>query len=542
MKAPHNHTTAGKVVLLLATAILPVTAFPASPGEPINLWAHAPKLNDIIFSSPAIGPSGTVVFGTKNDDNFNPSGNVYGYNPKGSIKWKYPLTTGPDWFEGSPAISADGTAYIGCWNNYLYAIDVESDFVGNEFWRFNASTPASAGGQNFDGAIIASPTIGPDGTVYVGSMNGFIFAIDANGQEIWDTDMLSPVLAGAVLNEAADTLYFGDGDGNFHALDAVNGEVLWTYSVPPEHDLINRPEERGIEATPVLDGQGNILFSSVNGYLYMLSPDGVLKSTYAASDSILSSPVIDADGKIYFSSRDTYLYCLQVSTEGVLDILWELSIGDVLYSSPAIDDTGRVIVAAYSGGSTSGDTTSVYCFDGDGQSQWQPVEIPTLNDSSINISPDGTFYIGGYDGNMYKFQGFAPLAMEGWPRQAASRRQTGLVADIQAIDLYDYFPDITESLGGLSLVPWFGAGWIEATQLPDIEHIDHGKLYVAYSDASGIIFWDYLLGRWLVAFRSHPNYLWDSRSGCWLYHAEGTSVDTERWFFDFSIRDWVTVP
>lgn len=527
--------TFGKAAVMLIPVLLSGSMLSGNPGDPVNLWSNAFSLvNQAIFSSPAIGPSGTVVFGTR-DAAGGQSGNVYGFNPDGTIKWKYPfLTSGPDWFDSSPAIARDGTVYIGCWNNYLYAIDNGS---GNELWRFNASVPASGGGSSFDGAIVASPAIGPDGTIYVGSMNGFVFAIGTDGLERWDTDILSPVLAGAVLNPAGDTLYVGDDNGRLHAVDTATGQVLWSFDIPPEHDLSFRLEERGIEATPAIDAQGNILFTSVNGYLYSLSPDGMLQTAYAASDSALSSPVIDAEGRIYFSSRDNRVYCLQVSTEGLLDILWDAEVGEVLYSGAAIDDAGNIVLAAY-----SGTGTSIYCYNAAGQQLWSPIQIPTVNDSSINISPDGAFYVGGYNGRMYKFEGNGPLAMAGWPRQGASRRQTGKRSDIYSLELIDYFPDITEDFGIRSYVPWFGLGLIEEIDLPDIGHIDHGKIHIAYSDSTGIILWDYDLLRWLIAFRNHPNYLYDIHAGRWLYHVAGTSVGTGRWFYDFTLKDWIEAP
>ncbi|MBT7853861.1 MAG: PQQ-binding-like beta-propeller repeat protein, partial [Opitutae bacterium] len=57
--------------------------------------------------------------------------------------------------ESSPAIGSDGTVYVGSWDNKLYAINGNS---GVKLWEFEMG-----------GFVYSSPAIGPDGTVYVGS-------------------------------------------------------------------------------------------------------------------------------------------------------------------------------------------------------------------------------------------------------------------------------------------------------------------------------------------------------------------------------------
>ena len=64
----------------------------------------------------------------------------------------------------SPAIGPDGTVYIGSADKKLYAINGKS---GVKLWEFET------------GDIIwsSSPAIGSDGTVYVGSMDSKLYAI-----------------------------------------------------------------------------------------------------------------------------------------------------------------------------------------------------------------------------------------------------------------------------------------------------------------------------------------------------------------------------
>ena len=62
------------------------------------------------------------------------------------------------WVGSSPAIGSDGTVYVGSWDNKLYALNGKS---GVELWEFETGS-----------VVYSSPAIGSDGTVYVGSLDG----------------------------------------------------------------------------------------------------------------------------------------------------------------------------------------------------------------------------------------------------------------------------------------------------------------------------------------------------------------------------------
>ena len=60
-------------------------------------WAYT--TGDSVWSSPAIGSSGTIYVGSYD-------GKLYAINPNGSFKWAY---AAGDWVHSSPAIASDGT-------------------------------------------------------------------------------------------------------------------------------------------------------------------------------------------------------------------------------------------------------------------------------------------------------------------------------------------------------------------------------------------------------------------------------------------------
>ena len=73
----------------------------------------------------------------------------------------------------APAIGSDGTVYIGSSNAKVHALDGES---GVKKWEFKAGF-----------WVRSSPAIGPDGTVYIGSADKKLYAINGkNGVNLWE--------------------------------------------------------------------------------------------------------------------------------------------------------------------------------------------------------------------------------------------------------------------------------------------------------------------------------------------------------------------
>ncbi len=88
------------------------------------------------------------------------------YTP-GYVKWRF--RTG-DRIDSSPAIGDDGTIYVGSEDNNLYAINPD----GSLKWKFETGSD-----------IYSSPAIGDDGTIYVGSMDINLYAINPEGGKKW---------------------------------------------------------------------------------------------------------------------------------------------------------------------------------------------------------------------------------------------------------------------------------------------------------------------------------------------------------------------
>ena len=150
-----------------------------------------------VCSSPVIGSDGTIYFG--DSEGLGPciggsgSGTVYavcgetatsGYcrGGPGSEKWAWSTPNG--FVTSSPAIGADGTIYVGSDDGNVYALVTNPNPVLGVYAKWVFSTlPISL---FTSGEVTSSPAIGADGTIYVGSQGGLFYALNPDGTLKWE--------------------------------------------------------------------------------------------------------------------------------------------------------------------------------------------------------------------------------------------------------------------------------------------------------------------------------------------------------------------
>jgi outer membrane protein assembly factor BamB len=250
------------------------------------------------------------------------AGDIFAFDAyTGEMKWQQSLNGK---VRATPA-AYNGTIYVPCEDGYLYAFDAEN---GNEKWRYYT------GGKN-----LSSPTIVNVGenSIRLYFASGFpcksVHCINTiTGQEIWKTQLDMFIYSSPAVNNGI--VYIGADNGKFYALDAITGEIKWSFQT-----------------------EGSIYFSTVavaNGIIYAIpgnddrkvyafNPDGTQKSGwhvnhFGTQPTVVSSPAI-ANDTIYFASGTTpvILYAISASTG---EKKWECNIGDYskigFLSSPAI--------------------------------------------------------------------------------------------------------------------------------------------------------------------------------------------------------------
>src|SRR5947209_12231225 len=124
------------------------------------------------------------------------------------VKWKFKTERVIEAWFSSPTV-ADGVVYVGSDDGYLYAIDAQT---GAQRWRFKTGD-----------VVYSSPAVAA-GTVYVGSHDGHLYAVDgATGTEKWSFKTGYRVYSSPAV--ADGKVYFGSADSCFCAVDATIGQL-----------------------------------------------------------------------------------------------------------------------------------------------------------------------------------------------------------------------------------------------------------------------------------------------------------------------------
>jgi outer membrane protein assembly factor BamB len=342
--------------------------------------------------------------------------------------WRYPIKAGaPENNYSSPAIAPDGTIYVGSQDNYVYAVNSD----GALKWRLPTGGP-----------VRSSPAIAPDGTVYVGSYDNRLYAINpSDGTVKWfyvtDGNVpSSPAIA------ADSTIIFGSSDGNIYALNP-DSTLKWKY-----------PTGGAVYSSPAIAPDGTIYCGSNDRYFYALNSDGSLKWRHRCGREVQSSPAIAADGTVYVGSDDDYLYAFNpdstlkwsvltngqaqsspaVAPDGTVYVgsgdhlfyalnpdgstKWRYVTGDKINSSPAISSNGTVYFGS--------DDNNLYALNADSTLVWS-YETDNDIESSPTIGPDGKIYFIGNDGYLYALKGYSPLASSNWPKFRHDLKNNGRV-------------------------------------------------------------------------------------------------------------------
>ncbi len=155
--------------------------------------------------------------------------------------WEYRLGTRRG-LEATPVV-VDGALYTTGNFGWVYALDAAT---GRELWKYNPEVDGQWGRYACCDAINRGVAVW-QGRVYVGSLDGFLHAIDAaTGQRIWKVDTLpargpktpftlsaTPVVAGDAIVVGSAGADFAGARGYVAAFDATTGAFRWRfYTVP----------------------------------------------------------------------------------------------------------------------------------------------------------------------------------------------------------------------------------------------------------------------------------------------------------------------
>ncbi len=350
----------------------------------------------------------------------------------GTEKWCIPISGG---VYGAPSIGDDGTIYVGTNSDHSKVQAISPG--GIEKWAFEL------GGRVYG----SSAAIGPDGTIYVGTFDDNMFyAINPDGTEKWRFVALGPVCSSPAIGSDG-TIYVGSNDNNLYAINP-DGTKEWSFLT-----------DNAVSSSPAIRPDGTIYVGSHDHNLYAINPDGTEKWVFPTGNNVYASPAIGADGTIYVGSADNNLYAIRPNGNEK----WRFTAGLDVRSSAAIGPDGTIYVGSYDGNvyavnpddgtekwrfttgaqvpsspAVGADGTvficsldkNLYALDpADGSMKWS-VEAGQAPYTSPTIGPDGTVYMGANDSLLYAvYSNSGGLADSPWPMFHHDLKLTGLNKD-----------------------------------------------------------------------------------------------------------------
>lgn len=326
------------------------------PKAPARLWTF--QTGGPVFSSPALGQDGIIYFGSLD-------GVVYAVTPQGEPRWRF-ATHDAVW--SSPAV-AGNRVWVGSSDDTLYGLDARTGDVVVSRRLGHCGEAPGRGPEATRCDVDGSPAVAADGTIWIGADG--LYGIRPDGQVI--AFVASAHVFGGPALGAGGRVYFGAQDDRLRAVD-TDGRLLWEfrtgddidstpaalpdggvtfgsdderlYALRPDGTLKFSVQTRGdVRAAPAVGADGTIYAASFDGTLYAAAPDGTVKFAYRAGGRILSSPVLDADGNIYFGSQADALH--SVSPDG--RERWTVAFAGDVDSTPAISSDGTIYVGCDDG-------------------------------------------------------------------------------------------------------------------------------------------------------------------------------------------------
>ena len=252
-----------------------------------------------IVSSPAV-VDGTVYIGSGD-------GNLYAIDRQTSVqRWAFRTQSR---VSSSPAV-ANGLVYFGSYDGNFYAVNAAT---GKLQWKFQNAGERRFSAPHLHGSLpageimpdpfdvyLSSPAVW-NGAVYFGSGDGNIYALDAlSGTLKWKFKTGDVVHASPAISDGR--LFIGSWDSYFYAIDASTGREIWRFKTGEDHDIHNQV---GIQSSATV-ANGLVVFGCRDSNLYALDAEtGKQRWLFNNKGSwVITSPIVH-DGKVYFATSDT---------------------------------------------------------------------------------------------------------------------------------------------------------------------------------------------------------------------------------------------
>lgn len=287
----------------------------------------------------------------------------------------------------SSAALADQTVYVGSDDGYLYALDLET---GELRWRYRLA-----------GAVASSPAAA-SGRIFVGDDSGMVYCLLAEGDkrltedrvglQLWRIPTGGPV-TGSPLVTLSGNAVFGSGDGSLYAVKVVSGQPAWTYQTGAP---ISASPVKSAEPLTVVSADGKaraerdvIYCAGEDGHLYALAErDGSVLWQVDTGAPIRSTPVAWAQ-KVFLVNEEGKALALS-GRDG--REAWSQHLPSGPGGSPTLD--GKRLIIPLRSGSLVGLNVLT------GETEWS-AQVPGRIYSTPISTSGPVIYVGSTDGHLY---------------------------------------------------------------------------------------------------------------------------------------------
>jgi len=201
--------------------------------------------HDFDFETPVIGTDGTVFCGA--------AGDFFALDPKtGARKWTAAVHATGIPFRAI-AVGNDGTIFVGSGSRF------EPEDSGAVF-VLNGKTGEVVGGFETKGAVLGSPVLGRDGSIYFGARDKNVYAYDIKtGKNKWVFKTGGEIRSSPAIGSDG-TVYVGSEDKNFYALNGGTGAKAWELKAG-----------HIVDSSPLIGPDGTIYIGSYDGKMYAIT-------------------------------------------------------------------------------------------------------------------------------------------------------------------------------------------------------------------------------------------------------------------------------
>lgn len=242
--------------------------------------------------------------------------------------------------KGSVAVGFNNDLYIGTLSDTLYAFSPS----GKLKWKFGTGGP-----------IRSTPVVGNNEDVFITSEDGRLYGLTSTGRQLWPAYVTTSLLRSTPTLGLEGNLYFGDSEGQVHAVNSFSGQPVAGYP----RKVAGAP----IIVPPVMGPDRTLIVASTDGRVYALEPDGRVRWMSPVNVGSISVGMALVERKfatllpdgstlermamvLYIVSNTGHLYALS-GEDGTS--LWTEPLTGPLRSGPVVGPDGTVYVGTSTG-------------------------------------------------------------------------------------------------------------------------------------------------------------------------------------------------